>query len=108
MVAGKFRDKAVIRARVDVSDGLGGRTRTWADFATVFGNLKPLSSGLVVLGQQQDVSARYEFEFRLILNLPSAQDIRVVVGSTEYAVTGVLHDLDRRVTKLLLAEPARG
>ena len=100
--AGKLRRRVTIQEPEVTIGATGGEVTTWADLATVWANIKPLS-GQELLAARQSVatalvSTQIEIRYRSDVN----SKMRVAHGSQQtYEIVAVLPDERQTFTKLL-------
>jgi SPP1 family predicted phage head-tail adaptor len=61
---GKLRHRVTIQEETRVDDGMGGFAKTWADVATVWARVSPLSGREVLQAQQLSQRVTHKVEMR--------------------------------------------
>jgi len=93
MDAGSLNKRITIQYSTRVSDSLGGFTLTWADVATVWAALWPVSANETVQSNQQvmTISHRIRIRYRSILR-PSW---RIKYGNRYFAIISIINPEER-------------
>jgi SPP1 family predicted phage head-tail adaptor len=91
MEAGRLLHRVTIQNRVETQDPMTGAIAvTWADVATVWAAVEPLSAREFIAAQatQSQISARITIRYRAGIT----PKMRAVHGATVYDIAGVLAD----------------
>lgn len=91
MQAGRLRHRVTIQNRVETQDPTTGAIAvSWADVATVWAAVEPLSAREFIAAQaaQSQVSARITIRYRAGVTAA----MRIVHGATLYNIEGVIPD----------------
>ncbi|OJX04580.1 MAG: head-tail adaptor protein [Burkholderiales bacterium 70-64] len=91
MSAGRLRHRVTIQRRIETRDPITGATSYgWADVATLWGAVEPLSAREFIAAQaaHSQVSARITIRFRDDITAA----MRVLHGATAYDIEGVIPD----------------
>lgn len=87
MRAGELRDLVVISQESQTADSQGGYALAWTTVATVYGDVRDLSTRELLQAQQAENSAAVGITIRWRSDITAK--MRAVVGSTVYNIVGV-------------------
>lgn len=106
MKAGKLRHRIKLQSRTQASDGGGGFTDTWADFATVWAAVEPLTGNERFEAQQLEGELSHRVTLRHRSDVTT--EIRAVHQSRVLEIRAVIRPEERNAQLLLLCseEPA--
>lgn len=99
MRAGELRHSVVIESRTLAADSYGGRTETWATFATVWASVEPLSGSEQWRAQQAQSSVSHKVTIRYLSGVDAK--MRVKFG-TRYLNIGSVRNVEERNRELEL------
>jgi len=98
MRAGKLRQRVTIQTKTETTNDYGEPVESWANSATVWGELTPLLAGTREAFAQQSAQfqARVSWQCRLRWRELSPATNRLVVNGTVYEITGAMDPDGRR------------
>ncbi len=85
-----LRHKLTLQTNTPAQSASGAKSDSWADTATVWGNLRPVQSMEVVAGQQTQTATTHILEMRY-RTLNTRQ--RFTYGTRTFAITGITNGL---------------
>ena len=93
MEAGKLDRRITIQQATVTRGAGGGETRTWANLATVWANVRPMSGREFTAGQQLgEVTTTFQIRYRSDV----VEKMRVSYDSKTYNIRAVLPSEDRK------------
>lgn len=100
LAAGRLRHRVAIQRRVLAQDTSGNTTHTWANIATVWAAIEPLSTREFIAAQsvQSEVTARIVIRYRANIDA----SMRIVHKDKIYNIHGILADKDSGLEYLTL------
>ena len=99
--AGKLRRRVTIQEPEVTRGDTGGEVVTWADLATVWANIKPLTGQELLAARQSVATALVTTQIEIRYRSDLDSKMRVVHGSQVYEIVAVLPDERQTMTKLL-------
>ena len=88
MNPGTLRERITITKNTLVADGLGGSTDTWATLATVWAEIRPLTSKELEVSGQVQAQGGYRVTIRSRSDVTAA--MRITWGSRTLEINGVV------------------
>lgn len=88
---GKMRHRITIQQPSDTPDGIGGNTRTWTTFATVWASIEPLNAFQIFKAQHLEHRVTHKVMIRYLAGLTS--DMRISYDSRIFGIEGI-KDID--------------
>lgn len=77
--AGDLRHRITIQARTNVSDGMGGYSMTWTDFATVYAAIWPMKGKEAVENMREGATVTHRVRIRYISGVKA--NMQILFGS---------------------------
>jgi SPP1 family predicted phage head-tail adaptor len=92
----------IVQSLVKVSDGQGGQDVSWANFKTLWAEIKPVSSKERLFSQQIQMTTTHRLRIRWTDGLlPS---MRILFGARVFQIHGVSYDDERKFFVLIDCE----
>lgn len=100
MEGGKLNRRVTIQSPTESKNSIGEGVKSWADVATVWAAIEPLSSRELLAQRREvsDVSTRIRIRYRSGVSAA----MRVVHGSNVYRIDGAPIDVDGRGREMVL------
>ena len=95
---GQLKTRLAVQQPMEVADGQGGVSRTWATFATLWGQVVPVGSGASIEADSSGATQRYRIILRSQLSLTTQH--RFVEGGRIYRIVGLRERDDRRFVEI--------
>ena len=105
VTAGKLRQRISIQRRDAGQDAIGQPVDTWTEVRSCWADIRHTSG--VEAGKADTLTSAARASIRIRWTDAASPDMRVVIGSTVYAIKGVLPDLARREFVDLVCESVR-
>lgn len=90
MRIGTLRDRVTIQSATKSQDATGAIVNTWAEFATVWASIEPLSGREFFAANQVQSNVSTRIRIRYLANVTAA--MRVKNGNDYYDIQAVIHD----------------
>lgn len=90
MKIGALRSRVTLQQKTRTSDGIGGATVSWTDVATVWANVKPVSSKEKYQAERLSKNASHAITIRHRADVN--EQFRVLHNSKTFAVDGYVTD----------------
>jgi SPP1 family predicted phage head-tail adaptor len=103
---GELRSRITIQSISDVSDGIGGKTRSWISFLTIWANIEPISAKERFFAQRIEHNVTHKITIRS--NTLISAGMRVSYGSAIYQIKGIRDVKNRHRFSELLCEQGVG
>ena len=84
------------------SDGMGGVTLSWVDYATVFAAIWPLSANEYVANKA--VQAKITHRIRIRYRSAMTHDMRVTFGNRVFEIKGIINNNESNIYLDLMCE----
>jgi SPP1 family predicted phage head-tail adaptor len=105
MHSGELRKRATLQTETQTPDGAGGYALAWADVATVWVEIQPLSGSEVLAAGHLEGHVTHKVTLRYISGMTT--DMRLLYGGRVFNVRSVMNvDERNRWTELLVEEGA--
>lgn len=105
-LASRLRNKVAIQQPVRISDGAGGYTQSWEDFAVVSAEIEPFSGRERFSSFQLKSEVSHKITIRYIAGINS--DMRIMLGSREFNIRSSVNPLERNEQLVLLCDEGSG
>lgn len=103
MRAGTLRHRVTLQSQQLTSDGQGGQTESWTDFAVgVYCRIEPLQGAEKVQAQQVNDELTHRISLRYLPGLSSK--MRVLYGSRVFLIESTLNDNERNAEMVMFAK----
>lgn len=107
---GKLRHRITIQTLVRATDGQGGFTSTWTDLATVWADIKPVSSQERLFTQKVDYQRSHKVVIRYLSDLTAGvtNTHRFIFDGRTFQIKGVRLFDEQKFYMMLDAEENQG
>lgn len=99
MRAGPLRHRCVLQQKQRTPDGMGGWTEAWTDLRSLWAEIAIPTGRVATVAQQLEATVTAEIRVRLAADIRAG--MRLVHGSTTYAIEAALPDNERTLLRLL-------
>jgi len=105
MRAGRLRHRITIQQPTLTTNALGGKTKSWTDFTTVWAAIEPTTGHEI----DQDHQLEPEVSARIVIRYLSGitSDMRIKYGSKYYKISGIVNPDERNRELQLLVEETK-
>ena len=104
MKAGALRHQVTIQSASTVSDGAGGHTKAWADGATVYAAIAPVTGSEPFLAHQEQSAVSHVVKLR---HRTLAASSRLKFGTRIFKIESVLNPDERSRELMVLCEEVK-
>ena len=101
MQAGQMRNRITIQSRSTTRDSHGGQSETWTDVATVWANIRPLSSRELIAAQAVQAATSHMITIRYRPGIVAA--MRAVYNSRIFNLSAPMNTDERNIELVIPA-----
>jgi len=102
MKIGNLRHRVVLQQKVITEDALKQQSEFWADIATVWAAIEPLSGREYFAARQENTEVTTRITIRYLPGIKA--DIRAVFGGRIFEVLSVINPEERRESLILMCK----
>lgn len=89
---GKLRQRIELQSVAETTDGMGGFTEVWSTFATVWADIRPVSTNERFYSQQLQATTTHKVIIRTNDNVTEKD--RLIFDGRTFQIKGILRDLE--------------